>query len=319
MLENSKHAITENEVLMKMARESLKDKWGLATGLTLVVLFIVIVLGAIPIIGQIYLSIISGPIALGLAIFSLSISRNKDARIEQVFKGFNNFVTTLVVYLLMLLFVLFWSILLIIPGIVAACSYSMTYYILADDNSIGAMEAIDKSKKMMYGYKLKYFYLNLRFTGWVILSILTFGIGFLWLYPYIIVSTSKFYDDIKDKQITNEQDLSSDIYNYTTQLQPKIKRLYQKYIKALIILIIIFVLGALFYLKQEQEQELEEIKAKKEKIKEYNKAIEINPQDAEAYDNRGSAKWDLGDYWGAKADWFKANEIRKQEKNKRIQ
>jgi len=102
----------------------------------------------------------------------------------------------------MSLFILLWSLLLIIPGIIAALSYSMTFYILADDNSIGAMDAINKSKKMMYGYKWKYFCLGLRFLGWAILCILRLGIGFLWLSPYVHVSVTKFYEDIKENQIT---------------------------------------------------------------------------------------------------------------------
>jgi uncharacterized membrane protein len=191
---------TENLVLMQMARESLKDKWGLAIG-TFVVYMLII--GTIqttteffPLAGLLLLAI-SGPMVLGIAIFSINISRNQDARLEQIFQGFNNFNTSLGAYLLMLLFTLLWTLLLIIPGIIAALSYSMTFYILADDNSIGAMEAIDKSKKMMDGYKWKYFCLGLRFIGWSLICILTLGIGFLWLFPYMQVCMVKFYDDIK--------------------------------------------------------------------------------------------------------------------------
>jgi|TARA_B110000967_G_scaffold106732_1_gene109462 uncharacterized membrane protein len=191
---------TENLVLMQMARKSLKEKWGLAVG-TFVVYMLII--GAIqatteffPLAGLLLLAI-SGPMALGIAIFSINISRNQDARLEQIFQGFNNFSTSLGAYLLMLLFIFLWTLLLIIPGIIAALSFSMTFYILADDNSIGAMEAINKSKKMMNGYKWKYFCLGLRFIGWSLLCILTLGIGFLWLLPYMQVSMVKFYDDIK--------------------------------------------------------------------------------------------------------------------------
>lgn len=198
---------TENAVLMKMARESLSGKWGLAIGAFLVYILII---GAIqattqfyPFVGILSL-IITGPLALGLAIFSLNISRNRVAQLEQIFKGFNNFGTSLGAYLLMLLFILLWMLLLIIPGIIAALSYSMTFFILADDDSIGAMEAIDKSKKMMDGYKWKYFCLGLRFIGWTLLAILSLGIGFLWLIPYMYVSMAKFYDDIKENQITEE-------------------------------------------------------------------------------------------------------------------
>ena len=196
---------TENAELMRMARESLKGKWGMAIGTYLVyILIIAIIQGAAqryPASGLISL-IISGPFALGVTIFSLALSRNLDARLEQIFQGFNDFGRALATYLLMVLFIILWMLLLIIPGIIAAISYAMTFYILADDTSIKPMEAIDKSKKMMYGYKWKYFCLCLRFLGWALLCILTLGIGFLWLIPYIYVSIAKFYDDIKDKPIT---------------------------------------------------------------------------------------------------------------------
>ena len=195
---------TENVVLMQMARESLKGKWGLAIGTLVVYTLILVFLQIIPIVGQIASLIIPGPFALGLAVFSLSISRNQDAKLEQIFQGFNNFGTALGAYLLMNLFALLWMLLLIIPGYIAAISYSMTFYILADDNSIGAMDAIDKSKKMMDGYKWKFFCLNLRFLGWALLCGLTLGIGFLWLIPYMRVSSVKFYDDVKANSLTTE-------------------------------------------------------------------------------------------------------------------
>jgi uncharacterized membrane protein len=92
--------------------------------------------------------------------------------------------------------------LLIVPGIIAALSYSMTYFIIAENDSIGSLEAITKSKEMMRGNKWKLFCLCCRFLGWILLCILTIGIGFLWLYPYMMVSFAKFYDDIKRQEIT---------------------------------------------------------------------------------------------------------------------
>lgn len=195
---------TENVVLMQMARESLKGKWGLAIGTFVVYMLIAVGIQIIPIAGPIASLIISGPLTLGLAVFSLSISRNQEAKLEQIFQGFNYFGNLLSTYLLMILFILLWTLLLIIPGIIAAISYSMTFYILAEDNSIGAMDAIDKSKKMMDGYKWKYFCLLLRFTAWALLCILTLGIGFLWLMPYLQVSMAKFYDDVKANSLTTE-------------------------------------------------------------------------------------------------------------------
>ncbi|HEU4718455.1 MAG TPA: DUF975 family protein, partial [Bacteroidia bacterium] len=141
---------------------------------------------------------IAGPFALGAAMFSLSISRGKEAKLEQIFQGFNRYTTSLAAYLLIVAYVLLWLLLLIVPGIIAALSYSMTFYILADDPTIKAEDALKKSKAMMDGHKLKLFYLYLWFLLLGLLCILTLGIGFLWLIPFANVTTAKFYDDIKE-------------------------------------------------------------------------------------------------------------------------
>jgi uncharacterized membrane protein len=104
----------------------------------------------------------------------------------------------------MFVFILLWMLLLIIPGIIAALSYSMTFYIIADDETMDAMEAIDKSKAMMDGYKWKYFCLALRFVGWALLCILTLGIGFFWLMPYMQVTNAKFYEDVKANYMSQQ-------------------------------------------------------------------------------------------------------------------
>ena len=90
----------------------------------------------------------------------------------------------------------------IIPGIIKAFAYSMTFYIMVDDKEIGANDAIEKSQKMMYGNKWKLFRLELRFFGWALLCILTLGIGFIWLIPYMQVTMVKFYDDIKGGEVS---------------------------------------------------------------------------------------------------------------------
>lgn len=205
---------TENVDLMRQARESLNGKWGLAIGAFVVYLIVVMILQTPSLLAPsivllafpmgILSIIVAAPMVVGLAIFSLSISRNQEASVGQIFLGFNKFGICLAAYLLVALFTLLWTLLLIVPGIIAAISYSMTFFILADEDSIGAMEAIDRSKKMMDGYKWKYFCLCFRFLGWALLCILTLGIGFLWLAPYIQVSMAKFYDDVKAQLAAKE-------------------------------------------------------------------------------------------------------------------
>jgi uncharacterized membrane protein len=191
-------SVTENRLLMAQAREILRGKWGLAVGTFFVFLSINGAAQVVPFVGVIISLVVSGPITLGWAAFALTLGRNGNARLEMIFDGFRRFGTAVGAYLLAGLFVFLWSLLLIVPGIIAALAYSQVYYILADDNTIGAMDAIGKSKEMMKGNKWKFFCLGLRFLGWALLCILTLGIGFLWLSPYVAVSTAKFYDDIRE-------------------------------------------------------------------------------------------------------------------------
>ena len=189
--------VKENTELMAEARETLSGNWGLAIATFLVYGIIISIFQVIPTVGSVLALFIAGPMLVGVSMFSLSLSRGESARLEQIFEGFKNYGTVLGAYLLMVVLILLWMLLLIIPGIIAAIAYSQTFYILAEDDAISSMDALKKSKEMMDGYKWKYFCLGLRFIGWALLCILTLGIGFLWLSPYIQISYAKFYEDIK--------------------------------------------------------------------------------------------------------------------------
>ena len=196
--------VTSNKDIMKQAREALSGRWDMAVGSFFLYMPIVLALVYGPmqypllrLSGGMAILLVGGTFMMGITTFSLAIARKEEANLEMFFSGFNYFVKALVLFLLMLLFVFLWTLLLIIPGIIAAFSYSLVFYIMTDDPNIGAMEAIDKSKKMMYGYKWKFFCLCLRFVGWILLGILTLGIGFLWIIPYLSVCYAKFYEDIK--------------------------------------------------------------------------------------------------------------------------
>lgn len=109
---------------------------------------------------------------------------------------------------LMGLFIALWTLLLIIPGIIKTFSYAMTPYILNEYPSVGVNDSIDISRKMMKGHKLDLFLLELSFIGWGILCILTLGIGFLWLVPYMQTSLSIFYEDVKAEYIEKNGDMA---------------------------------------------------------------------------------------------------------------
>jgi uncharacterized membrane protein len=188
----------ENSELRAMSIEALKDRWGLAIGGFLIYNIMLILLQNIPIAGSLASLIIGGPFLLGVTFFSLNLARKQDTRVEVLFEGFKDFGRALGTYLLMILYIILWTLLLVIPGIIKAISYSQTFYILAEDKSIGAEEAIKKSLTMMDGYKMKYFVLGLSFIGWILLSILTLGIGFLWLIPYMQVTFANFHIELKE-------------------------------------------------------------------------------------------------------------------------
>jgi uncharacterized membrane protein len=101
-------------------------------------------------------------------------------------------------FLLEAVFIALWSCLLIVPGIVKFFSYSMAYYILRDNPDMSALDAITASRNMMNGYKGKLFGLYLSFIGWWFLCLFSFGVGYLWLTPYISLSCANFYEDLKN-------------------------------------------------------------------------------------------------------------------------
>jgi uncharacterized membrane protein len=94
------------------------------------------------------------------------------------------------------LLIILWSLLLVIPGIIAAYRYAMASYIMAQNPEIGALDAIERSKAMMNGNKLRLFCLQLSFIGWMLLSALTLGIGYIFLRPYMQAAYAAFYLDI---------------------------------------------------------------------------------------------------------------------------
>lgn len=190
----------EIQEIMRTARESLTGKWGNAILAFLIYCIIIGGPGIFHTSGSLVSLILGGPLVLGAAIFSLAIARGQAEKFEMIFEGFQHFTNALVAYLLMVLYVVLWSLLLIVPGIIAALSYSMTFYILADNRDMKPKDALRQSREMMDGYKLKLFKLCLWFFLLSILCVLTLGIGFLWLIPFVNVTMATFYEDIQKPQ-----------------------------------------------------------------------------------------------------------------------
>lgn len=179
------------------AREALSGNWGKFALLYLIIGAASIGASFIPVLGSITEFVITGPVTLGIAICMLKLMQDEPFALEDVLEGFKNFVPALLVYLLTMIFTLLWTLLLIIPGIIAGYSYAMCFYILRENPDMAPMDVIRTSKEMMKGHKMDLFILQLSFIGWGLLSILTIGIGSLWLLPYITASVTAFYIDLK--------------------------------------------------------------------------------------------------------------------------
>ena len=202
----------------RQAWNSIRGKWGTLAITYLVYLVIfgcVGVLSVIPslgaVLGSIVTLIITGPFSLGLSIISLNIVRGDNVTVNNLFVGFKRFLDAFLANLINGILIALWSLLFIIPGIIKGYSYSMTYYILADNPSMTANDARKKSMVIMRGNKWRLFCLQLSFIGWLLLCVLTLGILTLWISPYIQTTTAAFYEDISaplkanyDNMVENE-------------------------------------------------------------------------------------------------------------------
>lgn len=137
-------------------------------------------------------------IELGHTRFHLKLVDRCDAGIKDLFNYFYIWKKAIAATFLQILYILFWMILFVIPGIIALFDYSMTSYILAEHPELSANEAIKRSKVMMKGNRWRLFCLELSFIGWSILCAFTLGIGQLFLIPYRKTAIAAFYREISD-------------------------------------------------------------------------------------------------------------------------
>ena len=208
-----------NSELRAQARERLEGQWGTFVLMTFLFYVIQVLLQIPGYIGSLLeilspenvlaslsfsnisniLSLLALPLSWGLTVSLLRNHREESVDLENLFDGFRGGRYTRVFCALFLvqLFTFLWALLLIIPGIIKAFSYALTPYILLDEPELTARQAITRSCEIMEGRRWKLFCLSLSFIGWGILSLLTFGIGFLWLAPYMNASIAAFYEDAR--------------------------------------------------------------------------------------------------------------------------
>ena len=192
--------LKENSQLRAEARQALQGKWPMAAVAALIYSIVAGGLSAIPFIGGLCSLFIGLPVAYGIAIVMFGVFKGKDVDFGVLFEGFQDYSRIFVTKLLQGIYTDLWSLLLVVPGVIKYYSYAMTDYILKEEPEMKNNAAIEKSMAMMENNKMKLFLLDLSFIGWALLAIVTFGIGFLFLQPYMQVSRAAFYEDLKAQQ-----------------------------------------------------------------------------------------------------------------------
>ena len=154
---------------------------------------------------QLFWLLVGNTVRIGLLRCRIARIDGEKASASRLFSGFGElFWKALGLRLLRLLFIFLWSLLFIIPGIIAAYRYSMADYALCENPEMGAMHALRESAHMMKGNKWKLFCLQLSFIGWQVLSILTLGISNLFLAPYIGQAEAVFYHHLSGRAAVRE-------------------------------------------------------------------------------------------------------------------
>ena len=214
------------------ARYALKGRWGLAVAVGLVASLLTsgfgvsssggsaaeesgylsfvdhrlwIVLMTVAVVSMLLVLVIGGAVQLGWCRFNLNLINNKNPRFGDLFSNFDRLGTGFCMLFVMGLFTFLWSLLLIIPGIIAAFRYAMVPYLMAEFPQLRVMEAMRESKRLMKGNKWRLFCLSMSFLGWGLLSALTLGIGNLWLVPYIQAAQAAFYMEVTGRGQQQEE------------------------------------------------------------------------------------------------------------------
>ena len=136
-------------------------------------------------------------VGIGYARFNLDLVDNvTEARFATLFSYMRFWKVAIITRIVRTLYIVLWTLLFIIPGIIASYNYALTDYILAENPELTTKEALELSKKMMYGHRFRLFCLEFSFIGWAFLCVLSLGIGLIWLMPYTEAAKAAFYRDV---------------------------------------------------------------------------------------------------------------------------
>lgn len=150
----------------------------------------------VPIILVIALALLSGCIRVGYESYALKVSRGEKTGFRELTTGFGFVTKTVVIIIVRAIVIAVLTCLLIVPGVIAAYSYRMTYYVMLDNPDWGPLRCMRESRRLMRGKKGALFLLDLSFLPWYLLCWVTMGVMYIWKQPVFSVTYSLFYGEI---------------------------------------------------------------------------------------------------------------------------
>ena len=187
--------------LMREARSILQPYWLISVGVCLVY---AIVLGVPPELntyGEWLSLLLAGPLNLGLCMYFLKISNSESPGIENIINGFQPLLQVLLLYFVSSLLIVLGLLLFILPGIVLSMGFSMSYYIMAEQQDITFVEALQKSWDLTQDHKMDLFLLNIRFIPWYLLGLLSLVVGVFVVIPWHQTTLALVYKELKAKKL----------------------------------------------------------------------------------------------------------------------
>ncbi len=146
---------------------------------------------------SILISLISVVLSAGYLLYNMGVRKGKTMPYATLFDGFTFVGKIILLQIMVFIFTFLWSLLLFIPGIIAAYRYRFALYNLCENPQLSPSEALNMSKAQTRGYKWQLFVLDLSFLGWSLLCALTLGILSIWIAPYIQQTDIGYFEEIK--------------------------------------------------------------------------------------------------------------------------
>lgn len=142
------------------------------------------------------------PLATGLIRYFINLCKGNEAQLGDLTYAYKSNLGNVILMLIKeAVFVWLWSLLFVIPGIIKTYEYFMIEYMVADNANLDRKRAFEITKAAMKGNKWRTFVLGLSFIGWILLGIITVGIGFLFLMPYMSATYTHYYLELKKNAI----------------------------------------------------------------------------------------------------------------------